>query len=265
MTRACFTALCVACAATLAVLATDARAQSLERIFSAGNEAYFRGDFAGAIRHYERLTEAGVHDADVYFNLGTARARLGDLGHAVLYFERCRWLRAGDQACEDGLDAARGELGKQRAERDGQATVQARPPLSEALVAPLSANGLGLTVLVLDVLFFAALLARARVRRDAIRLGLTIALSLIALVLLASGAGLALKARALSSGEPAIVLHEGAELREGPDPKAQVRANAHEGDRAEVLRREGGFARVALSQGPHGWIDKRNIEQIRPD
>lgn len=265
MSRSLRAAACTLCLAMFAAFAPHARAQSIERIFSAGNEAYFRGEFDEAVRHYERLAEAGVHDADVYFNLATARARLGDLGHAVLYFERCLWLRASDEGCGEGLTASHAALGKQRAERDGEATVQARPPLTEALVAPLSADGLGLAVLVLDVLFFAALFARTRARRDGLRLGLTIALPLIALVLLTSGAGLALKARALSSGEPAIVLRDEAEVREGPDPNAQVRANAHEGDRAQVIRREGSFARIALSQGVHGWINNRDIEQIRPD
>jgi tetratricopeptide (TPR) repeat protein len=257
----------LACAAAAIALApaVGSSAESLERIFSAGNEAYFRGDFATAIEHYTRLAEAGVHDPDVYFNLATAHARRGELGRAVLYFERCLWLRAGDDGAGEGLAAARALLGKRRAEREGEATVQARPPLSQAIVSPISADALAFCVLVLDVLFFAGLFVLPRMRRDPLRLGLTIALPVTALALLAAGAGLAIKSGAFAEGDPAIVLRERAELREGPDPKAQVRAQAHEGEPAEVLKHERGFARVRLSQGARGWISTKDLATIRPD
>jgi tetratricopeptide (TPR) repeat protein len=253
-------ALCVALAASGA-----ARAQSLERIFSAGNEAYFRGDFGAAVQQYERLVAAGVHDPDVYFNLATARARLGQLGHAVLYFERCLWLRAGDELAEQGLTAARGALGKRRADREGEATLKTRPPLADALVARVSADALGWSLLVLDLLFFAALFARSRARRDGVHLGLTIAAPLLALLGLTAAAGLAFKTQVWAEGDAAIVLRDGSELREGPDPRAQVRARAHEGQDARVLRREGAFARVQLSRGERGWISSKDIARIRPN
>jgi hypothetical protein len=87
-------------------LASAARAESLERIWSAANEAYFRGDFAAAVKGYEQLEQAGVRDADVSFNLATAHARQGELGHAVLGFSRALWLRPGDDGAEEGLSAA---------------------------------------------------------------------------------------------------------------------------------------------------------------
>jgi len=70
--------------------------QTLGAMFSGGNEAFFRGDFAAAIGHYEQLVDAGVRDPDVYFNLATAYARHHDLGHAILYFERASRLSSSD-------------------------------------------------------------------------------------------------------------------------------------------------------------------------
>jgi hypothetical protein len=201
----------------------------------------------------------------VYFNLATAHARLGQLGHAVLYFERCLWLRADDELAQEGLNAARAAIGKHRAEREGEATMKARPPLAEALVARTSADALAWSLLLLDLLFFATLFARSRARRDAVHLGLTIAAPLIALLVLATGAGLAFKVQAFAEGDAAIVLRDGAELREGPDRNAQVRTRAHEGQDARVLRREGNFARVALSEGALGWINYKDLQRIRPN
>jgi tetratricopeptide (TPR) repeat protein len=249
---------CVLCVA-------PARAQSLERIFSTANEAYFHGDFAKAAAQYQRLLDAGVEDPDVCFNLATAHARLGHLGQAVVYFERTLWLRPGDETAEQELATARAMLGRRRAERDGQATVRARPPLSEALVRPIGADLLALLVLALDALFFALLLARAREKREALRLGLAISLPLVGLLLLVSAAGLLVKTEVGKTGPAAIVLREGAELREGPDPHAQVRALGHEGQVARASRHEGSFVRVQLEGGDRGWMKNNDLGTIAPD
>ena len=169
-----------------------------------------------------------MQDPDVYVNLALAHARLGHLGKAVLYFERSLWLRPGDAAVEQELAAARTELGKRRAEREGEATMQARPPLAEALVRSFSADLLAWLVLVLDVLFFATLLLRKFSKNEPLRLGLAVAAPLLALLAIGAGAGLAVKTESFREGRAAIVVREGAELREGPDAAAQVRATARE-------------------------------------
>jgi tetratricopeptide (TPR) repeat protein len=252
------------CWAALLAAPAPARAESLERIFANANAAYFHGDLTRAAAQYQRLVEASVQDPDVYFNLGLTRARLGQLGAAVLCFERSLWLRAGDEMAEAELSAVRARLGGRRAEREGEATVQARPPMAQALVRPLSADFLAWSLLACNVLFFALLSIRPRIRWEAWRLGFAIAIPLVALLLAGSAIGLAVKTGALAEGGSAIVLREGAELREGPDPEAEVRAVAHEGDGARGSRREGAFVHVQLATGPRGWIDQRDIGMIRP-
>jgi tetratricopeptide (TPR) repeat protein len=249
---------------TLLAASAPARAESLERIFANANAAYFHGDLVRAAAQYQRLVDASVHDPDVYFNLGLTRARLGQLGAAVLCFERSLWLRAGDEMVEAELSAVRAKLGGRRAEREGEAMVQARPPMAQALVRPLSADLLAWSLIVCSVLFFALLTIWPRIRSEAWRLGLAIAIPLIALLLAGSALGLAVKTGAFAEGGAAIVLREGAELREGPDPQAEVRARAHEGDGARGSRREGTFVHVQLAAGPRGWIDQRDLGTIRP-
>jgi tetratricopeptide (TPR) repeat protein len=256
----------LACAAAVLVLGAPAAcaAQSLDALFREGNAAYIRGDFAAASRAYDRLIEAGVRDADVYFNAATAHARKGELGHAVLGFERCLWIRASDEGCELGLRAAQAELGKLAAKKSGEATVRARPPLSEALVRPFSADVLSSLVLALDALLFGLLFARSRVRRESVQLGVTIAAPLAALLLLAGFAGLAVKAGFFEDGPPVVVLRE-TPLREGPDPRAVVRGQAPTGLRGTLGARQGGYAEARLGGGLHGWVKASDLGLIRSD
>jgi len=252
---------------TLCMLALSptARAESLEQIFSAANEAYFRGDYAAAIAGYEQLESAGVRDADVSFNLATANAREGKLGAAMLGFSRALWLRPGDDGAEEGLHAAQDELAKGRADREGQAELQTRPPLADALVRPISADGLAIGMLLSCLLLFGCLAALTRVTRSGPKLALAVAAPLCLLALLMLSAGLAVKLDVLREGEPMIVLREGAELREGPDDKALVRKHALEGQSARVLRTEGAHAETVLDTGARGWMASKDLGRLRPD
>jgi hypothetical protein len=257
---------CAACLLAVGVLAAArAEAQSFPQIWQGANQAYFRGDFERAASGYQRLVEAGVQDPDVYFNLGVAEARRGALGRALLAFERSAWLRPGDEITSRELTAARAALGRKRAERHGEATLQSRPPLVEALLRPFSAETLAFAVLVFDVLFFAVLLARRASRSEPLRLGLAIALPLLGLCGLLCALGLAVRAELLDAGKAAIVVRDGAELREGPDASAATRAQAYEGQSARVLERAAGFARVQLSGGTSGWMKQKDLGEIRPD
>jgi tetratricopeptide (TPR) repeat protein len=249
----------------LLACASGARAESLESIFNAGNEAFFRGDFDAAIGRYEALRSAGVHDPDVELNLATAHARKGQLGRAVLGFERALWLRPGDDAAEDGLLAARNLLAKGRADREGEAELRTRPPLAEALVRPFSADALALCALFLSTLSVACFAALGATRRSGVKLALAIAAPLAALGLLMVGGGLLVKLEVLREGEAAIVLEEGAPLREGPDDRAQVRKKALEGQAARILRREGRHVETVLETGARGWMDSKDLGRLRPD
>lgn len=250
----------------LAGTAVPVFAQSTDRIWSDGNQAVFAGDLASASKKYQLLIDAGVRDADVYFNAGIAHARQGQLGPAALDFERSLWLRPGDSVVEQELAATYAALGKRRAERAGEALMRTRPPLTEALVRPLSADTLGVLVLLFDVAFFAILLLLRRpIARESTKLALTIAAPLVALLLLLSGTALAIKSEWLRTGDAALVLRDQAELREGPDPRAQVRARAYEGQGARVLQREGGYVSVALDGGQSGWMKNADLGTIRAD
>ena len=234
-------------------------AESLDTIFHDANAAFARGEYADAEKRYRTLIDAGIRDADVYMNLGLACARAGELGRAVLAFEQSLRLRPGDAEANEALSLARAAIGKQRAERHGEAVVETRPPLAEALVRPYSENTLAVLALLFDVVLFGSLLVRRRTRTEATRTGLAVAASLAALASVIVLSGLFIKRGGMSEGRPAIVLRDGAELREAPDPRALARAHAQEGGSARVIGRDGSFVQVRTATGATGWMSNDDI------
>jgi tetratricopeptide (TPR) repeat protein len=243
----------------------SAAAQNLDEIFRSGNAAYFEGRFDDAVTEYTKLVGARVVDPDVYFNLATAYARQGELGRAILYFERAARVAPGDAEIANALQITRSALGKQRAETQGEAMVEAKPPLRDALVRPVAENTLAYLVLACQALLFALLIVRGFVRGEAARTGLALGAALTGLAVFAAGLLLLQKRGIFDEGRAAVVLDQGTELREGPDPRARTRAKAHEGSSARVLARDGSFVRVRVQDGSEGWTAASAIGVIAPD
>ncbi len=240
---------------------TNASAQRLEAVFDDANAAVFAGDLDAAIAGYERLVAAGVDDPDVAYNLAVAHGRAGHYGQSIRWFERSLSLRPGDEEAENGLAEVRAALGRRQAARDGEALVETTP-FTEAMVRPFSLSAIGWTVLLLDVLFFALLLLFRRASTENRRLALGIAAPIVGVLLALASFGLLAKSGALRDGEPAIVVTEDAALREGPDRRAERRADGREGERASILDRDGEWVHVRLSGGRQGWMAESDVGAI---
>lgn len=55
--------------------------------FKAGNESYDAGDYDVAIEKYSSVVSEGYHSAELYYNLGNAHYRNGEIGKAIWAYE----------------------------------------------------------------------------------------------------------------------------------------------------------------------------------
>ena len=75
--------------------------QSPEELFEQGNAAYNGGNHNLAIEKYEEILGLKVHSAEVYFNLGNAHYRLGNVAESVYYFEQAKRLSPEDNTIQN--------------------------------------------------------------------------------------------------------------------------------------------------------------------
>lgn len=237
-------------------------ASKLADIFSAANIAASRGDHATAIFRYEELTRAGVHDPDVYFNLGTSLAQSGDYPRAIFNYERVLALRPSDSKASANLRDAEKALEETRAEAEGEAAIQRSSSIGDAIYHRVTEDELAYTLLVANFFFFAALAWATRRRRGR---GLYAMLIASAVLLLFGALGLAVKSGLLRDGPRAVVLEDRVELREGPDPRAGVRGEARGGDRGELIDVDRDFVKFRLIGGLEGWAPTTAVGRIEPD
>lgn len=243
--------------------AQAATTSSLVEVFEGANVAASRGDFASAVTGYERLVDAGIRDADVYFNLGAAYAESGEYPRAILNFERALDVRPNDDKTQDNLRTAERVLEEDRAEAEGEAVIQRSSSMSDAVYASFAEDALAYALILANLVFFACLgVSWARRRRS----GRLIALGILSGAVLAfSAVGLATKAGVFREGLRAVVVGDRVSLREGPDQKARIRGIARGGDRALVTSEDGDFVKLRVISGAEGWADASVVGLVDPD
>lgn len=71
--------------------------QTTDSLFHAGNEAYAQSKYENAIASYQQLIKEGYQSAPLYYNLGNAYFKTGDIASSLLYLEKAHKLAPGDE------------------------------------------------------------------------------------------------------------------------------------------------------------------------
>lgn len=220
-------------------------------LFSRGNAAYEAGDYSQALLLYDSAARR-VQNADIYYNRGNARFKLGQVGRAIADYNRAYALAPQDKNVRYNLAFAR----------------QYRPDKTLTLENPL-------TRMVADAL---RLLDVSTVRVIAAALFL-LALASVALLFVFGnrlfgwlGAGLGvlfiyfflaqLSWGAVVDRNRAVVVVPELTLRSGPGTEYKDMVVVHDG--LEVLIRETrpGYVLVQMPGGEGGWAETAAVELI---
>ena len=70
----------------------DPRGRTAAPSFTKANSLYDAGNFSAAAATYQQEIHAGHYSSDLFFNLGNTYYRLGDLGRAVINYQRALLL-----------------------------------------------------------------------------------------------------------------------------------------------------------------------------
>lgn len=230
-----------------------------EEIFQRGNQLYQDGAWTEAIEAYENVRAAGFVSADLHYNLGNAYFKSGELGRAILEWERALVLAPGDPDVTANLELAR------------TLTTDAVEPLPRFWLFDVVAWWVDLlprgTLVVVVALAWlasgAGVIALLLARRDAVRVaGRWIAIgSGIAVVLF--GTNLLVRELGLGRADRAVVMAEAVPVRSAPAEDDDLTLfRVHEGTTVRVDQRAGGWAEVVLDDGKVGWVPERVIETI---
>ncbi len=223
--------------------ATSAFAADVSSEFDSANRLYGQGKFAEAAEAYQRLAQSGSVSPSLYFNLGNAWFKSGQLGHAIAAWRHVADLTPRDPDLRANLQFARNQVQGPTLRTGRWERWLGTLNLNEW--TSLAAGAVWLTFLLLTAMQVRPTL------RPALR-SLTSALAGAAIVLCAC-LGLALGNH---HAERAIVVVAGeTTVRTSPLTDAASAFVAHDGAELRVVDRK--YDWLQVSDGVHtGWVQR---------
>ncbi len=218
--------------------------------FTLGNRYYEQKKYDSAVIAYTELVNQRLESAPLYFNLGNASFRAGDLGHAMLYYMRAKRLDPTDPDIAANLDFARRYTSVQM---EG-VTLNPVSSLFESIVSPYRLSTLAWASTLLFFALFAFLIARYGFAWRGALIGTGIWLTLI--LFLSASLLTTIKYHSDYIIRRAVILAEESVVHTGPSDLSEKELDGAPGLVVEVLAESGDFYNVLFENKRRGWIRK---------
>ena len=232
----------------LLLCAGRAWAAGTEVAFDAANKLYEENKFLEAAAGYESLLTNGTRSASIYYNLGTAYYKAGQMGRAIAAYRQAERLTPRDSSLRANLQFVR-----KRVNGEDKSPL---PPLRSWLTLLTLNEGAALAA---AAFWIWCLLLAAREFRPAWRPALRT-------VTLAAGAATVLLAAILGAaayvtlGEtPAVVTAREAIVRFGPIDESQTAFTLPDGAEITVLDRKNDWLQVRENAKRTGWLKSNQV------
>ena len=215
-------------------------------VFEEANRLYEQGKYAEAASHYESIAKAGRHSASVFFNLGNAYFKQGNLGQALLNYRRAEALAPRDPDIQANLRFTRDRV---------SGTLSVRRGLLHRSLNYFTLNELASFI---GPLFWvwAGLFCAIRVR-PSLKANLRIAQTIVGAALVLSVCFLA--AALLAKREKtAVIISRQATVHLGPLPESQAAFTASDGTELALLESRADWLQVSDRSGRTGWVSRKD-------
>ncbi len=251
---------CLFCLLFVALpLARPVHAENMVETLVRGNQLYEQGNFAAATQVYEQLVSQGVRDSLLYYNLGNAYYKQGDVGRAILNYSRAARLAPRDADLRANLALARSQVVDQYA----TGTVSPLDGLLTLVGRWLTVDELAGLALILWIVCVLLWLIERRLTAGTPHTVIRYTLLLSALLLLVSALSLSGILYTDRRWPPAIVLSPTLDIVSGPGTQYTTEFTLHSGAPVSLLETRGDWVRVALpGEQLQGWAPAESVGAV---
>lgn len=227
-------------------------------LWNRANTAYVNGDYKSAILHYDSIAGQGKESYKLYYNLGNAWFKEGNIGRAILNYNRALRISPSNKDARYNLKIANAYI---------KDNIESVPELMVVrwlrdLRATLSSNAWAVLSIVSFVLLMVAvlgfLLTKIKARRKGWFYGGMVLLLLFVMQVTFSAIG---RSDAEQSSR-AIVMDGAVSVKSSPDGSSKEIFILHEGTRVSILEKLGSWCEISIADGKIGWIEASSIEAI---
>lgn len=232
--------------------------QNAQQLFHQGNQYFQKGDYQRAVQAYQKILAEGYESGELYYNLGDAYFKMGQLGKARLFYERAKRFMPDDEALNANLKLLQRRLVDK---------IQ-KPPkffLTDWWENFLGLFSLGLLTYLVVIFFWLFLSAwsfhlylkkqKHRERGKGIVIVTLIIFILFSITLFD-------KISHVDKLNYGVILKPSVTVYSEPRKEATEIFIVHEGTEVEILRRNQGWLEIKLDDGKTGWLLANTLEKV---
>lgn len=223
----------------------------LDDIFKEANSLYQQEEYAQAIAAYTEFLNKGYESGALYYNLGNAYYKQGELAQSILFYEKARRLIPADADLESNLGYVRSLM-----------PVSYEPPKTNFILGLLMSifgkfglNKLFLCIFVLNFILFFLLTASlffSKFRRYCFYFEIGI-LSLLAM------SAYYFWGQVNLLNKEAVIMPEEISARFEPQDNATVHFEIYAGEKVTIVSEKDGWAKIKRLDGKIGWMQKSDL------
>ena len=224
------------------------------------NELYENGRFAESAQLYEQLVAQEMGSSAVYYNLGNAYYQQGELGQAILNYNRALALDPRDADIQANLALARTQVADQFG-------IEAQDDIysifTTAVSNNLTLNQTAVFALIFWFVFAIAIIAIRQMQAGKLRMCLKMGTAVAGLLFLIATFSLGNRLYEQINTEPAVIVVPEVNVATGPGDQFAAQFTLHNGAEVQLVEARGQWAKLALPGGETtGWLPADAIEAV---
>jgi tetratricopeptide (TPR) repeat protein len=223
-----------------------------------GDAYYAKGQFKQAITSYQAVINEGYQSANLFYNLGNAYFKSGEIPSAILYYEKARLLSPGDEDINSNIRFANSKT-VDKIEEVPQFFLEG---WWTNLILAVSADTLGFIAVILTLIASALLIlyffsTQVAVKKASFFTSLAIYVAVLLAITMAQG-----QVSYLGNNKQAIIFSSVVNVKSSPAGEAPTAFILHEGTKVNIEEANSEWIRIKLANGNQGWLKSVEIKRI---
>ncbi|MFD2871701.1 tetratricopeptide repeat protein [Mucilaginibacter ximonensis] len=234
-------------------------ANSQQEQFEKANKLYDNGRYKQAIDAYNQILGAGYQSAALYFNLGNAYYKDGEMPEALLNYEKAHRLAPGDDDINFNIRLANSKT----VDKIDEAPEFFLSKWWKGFILQHAADSLATTAIILSLIGSALLIwyffaLAGGVKKFAFFSSLIFFFLAICTVVIAAS-----QVSYFENNKQAIVFTSTVDVKTSPAERVSTAFVLHDGTKVNVLGNNGGgWLKIRLANGNEGWIKTGDVREI---
>lgn len=211
-------------------------------LFAAANSHYNSGEYGKAVSGYTEIIDKGQASANLYYNLGNACLKKGDVGFAVLNYERAMLFAPRDADLRSNLRAAR-------------SVMKQKDPLPFSYFTVKEYFFLAMSAYYV-LIFISLIWLFVRGIRKYLRLAFFVS------AILLIGVSVPLKNKIFEIEHSGVVTSAVIDAKFEPREDSRTHFPLYDGMKVYILKSREGWRKIRKADGKIGWISANAVEPI---